>query len=298
MSRPTLEPGCWSLRRALFRLAAYAGVTAVAVAPYLVLLLIARPIAAGYAVLYHRICCRILGFRVRHSGETLAPGPSLVVANHVSYIDIPVLGSVLAGSFVAKSEVRDWPIFGLLAKLQRTVFVERRRHRAGAASDQIARRLGHGDRLILFPEGTSSDGRQVLPFKSALLGAAGGDGRAGDVSIQPVSISYTAIAGLPIVNAYRPLVAWYGDMDLAPHLLTVVGMPQITIDVAVHAAVPVSAIGDRKALAQYCHQQVSEGVARLQSGVEATAPARPRRFLPRPVQPGFEGWDAWSTTEA
>ena len=144
----------------------------------------------------------------------------LIVANHTGWLDIVIFSAVAPISFVAKSEVGSWPFFGTLARLQRTVFVERtRRSQTGEARDSISARLAQGDTLVLFPEGTSSDGNSVLPFKSALLGAAESvlaDGH--HVTVQPVSTAYTGSHGIPMGREARPLYAWYGDMELVPHL--------------------------------------------------------------------------------
>src|SRR6201987_2282184 len=123
-------------------------------------------------VFYHRRCCRILGFRIRVIGSPTAGRPVLFAPNHVSYTDITVLGSVIPGSFIAKAEVADWSFFGWLAKLQRSVFVDRRGRSAVPQRDAIGKRLADGDALILFPEGPSGDGNRVRPFKSALFDAA------------------------------------------------------------------------------------------------------------------------------
>ena len=121
---------------------------------------------------YHRWCCRMLGFRVRLIGTPTAERPALFAANHVSYTDITILGSLIPGSFIAKAEVAKWPLFGWLAKLQRTVFVDRQIRNAAIQRDAISERLVGGDALILFPEGTSGDGNRPLPFKTALFGDA------------------------------------------------------------------------------------------------------------------------------
>ena len=121
---------------------------------------------------YHRWCCRILGFRVRLIGKPTAERPALFAANHVSYTDITILGSLIPGSFIAKAEVAKWPFFGWLAKLQRTVFVDRQIRSTAIQRDAISERLVAGDALILFPEGTSGDGNRPLPFKTALFAAA------------------------------------------------------------------------------------------------------------------------------
>ncbi len=191
----------------------------------------------------------------------------LFVSNHCSYSDVMVLGSVIMGSFVAKAEVARWPVFGFLAKLQDTVFVERTGIRAREQRDGMIQRLAAGDNLILFPEGTSDDGNRVLPFKSALFSVAQHPLENGDtVKIQPVSIAYTQLDGMPTGRALKPYLAWYGDMELASHLWELAGLGMITVEVIFHTPVAMSAFGSRKALAAHCHETVSAGVAAANSG--------------------------------
>src|SRR5215210_6351082 len=121
---------------------------------------------------YHRCCCRILGIRVREVGCKAEARPVLFAVNHISYLDITVLGSLLDASFIAKTEVAGWPLFGWLARLQRSVFIDRRARSTALQRDSIAARLAANEALILFPEGTSGDGTRLLPFKSALFGVA------------------------------------------------------------------------------------------------------------------------------
>src|SRR5579885_757506 len=180
--------------------------------------------ATTFPRVYHRICCRILGFRLRRIGRPTARRPALFACNHVSYLDITVLGALIPGSFIAKAEVARWPLFGWLAKLQRSVFVDRQVRSTAEQRNAIAARLAAGDALILFPEGTSGDGSFVLPFKSALFSVAEPAEGAPEVAVQPVSITYTRLDGIPIGRAHRPLFAWYGDMAMAPHLWRALGL--------------------------------------------------------------------------
>src|ERR1044071_8436357 len=143
----------------------------------------------------------MLGLRVRAIGRPTATRPVLFAANHVSYLDITIFGSLIAGSFIAKHEVAKWPLFGWLAKLQRSVFIDRRVRSTADQRDSIAARLAANEALILFPEGTSGDGNRVLPFKSALFSVADdipGRAAAGAVTVQPVSIAYTRLDGIPL----------------------------------------------------------------------------------------------------
>jgi lyso-ornithine lipid O-acyltransferase len=218
-------------------------------------------------IVFHRLSLKILGVKIRLVGRHLTPGPCLIVANHVSWLDISVLGSLTELSFVAKKEVASWPVFGLFAKLQRCLFVDRDKRTATAEfKENMRQRLDHGDLLVLFPEGTSSDGNRVLPFRSALMSAAevpvsdllGGSVR--PIKIQPVSIAYTRLHGLPMGRQYRPYFAWYGDMEIAPHIWEVMKLGPCDVTIHVHEAVTVEQIGGRKALAKYCEAKVKRGM--------------------------------------
>ncbi|ALJ34052.1 1-acyl-sn-glycerol-3-phosphate acyltransferase [Azospirillum brasilense] len=216
---------------------------------------------------YHRVCAAILGIGVVVRGERATDGPVLFVSNHSSYLDITVLGSVIPGSFVAKSEVAGWPFFGALAKLQQTVFVERKA-RSGVEKqrDELGARLDAGDSLILFPEGTSSDGNRTLPFKTALFAVAARRIGERPLTVQPVSIAPTRLDGIPMGIAFRPCYAWYGDMDLAPHLWTVFTLGRMTVEVEFHPPVTIDGFSSRKALADHCQRAVARGVERAVSG--------------------------------
>jgi 1-acyl-sn-glycerol-3-phosphate acyltransferase len=221
-------------------------------------------------VFYHRLCCRLMGIDVVPIGEMSSRRPTLFVSNHSSYLDITILGSLIPGSFVAKTEVAQWPLYGWLAKLQRTVFVDRRRQTSDRQRDHLKERLAAGGNLILFPEGTSNDGNRILPFRSALLSVAEVDAT-NRLLIQPVSIAYVALNGIPMGHGLRPLVAWYGDMMLGPHLWQFSRLGKITVVVEFHPPVNLMAIGDRKSLTRHCATAVAAGVERALTG-RALAP--------------------------
>jgi 1-acyl-sn-glycerol-3-phosphate acyltransferase len=228
-------------------------------------LLLRQPWVATFPRFYHSRCCRVLGIRVRQIGRPVEARPVLFAANHVSYLDITVLSSLLAASFIAKSEVASWPLFGWLAKLQRSVFVDRRPRSTVQQRDSIAERLAAKEALILFPEGTSGDGNRLLPFKSALFSVAE-HAAAGPVTVQPVSIAYTKLDGIPLGRGLRPFFAWYGSMALAPHLWRMLGLGRVEVVVEFHAPTTLADCGSRKRLARYCEEKVSEGLAAALSG--------------------------------
>jgi 1-acyl-sn-glycerol-3-phosphate acyltransferase len=259
------------------RLAVYLAWTLALMPVQAIGLALRRPWVATLPRFYHRHCCRILGFDVRPVGRPVGDRPVLFAANHVSYLDIAILGSLIPGSFVAKSEMAGWPFFGWLAKLQRSVFVDRQVRSTARQRDAIAERLAAKEALILFPEGTSSDGTFVLPFKSALFSVV--FNRDEPVTVQPVSVAYTRLDGLPIGRRLRPFFAWYGDMDLMPHMWRLLGLGRIEAVVEFHPPVSVADFASRKALAQYCYEQVTRGVGRSLAGRNqppAVEPQQPR----------------------
>ncbi|MEH3144484.1 MAG: lysophospholipid acyltransferase family protein [Methylobacterium frigidaeris] len=211
---------------AALRLLVYALAFLVLVGPHRLSLSFGRGRLAGHLpVLLHRLFLRLFGVRVTVAGTPPDAGEAaLVLANHISWLDIPVLGALRPLSFVAKSEIAGWPVIGQLARLQRTVFIDRARKRHTATvNTEMSRRLAAGDAVVLFAEGTTGDGNRLLPFRTSLVGAARAaltEGGLDRVRLQPLCIAYTRRNGLPFTRAERPDVAWYGDMDLAPHVAT------------------------------------------------------------------------------
>lgn len=210
---------------------------------------------------YHRLICRVLGIRVITIGRPMDGHPLLIVANHTSWLDISVITAVAPVVFIAKREVATWPVFGLLAKLQRSVFVDRtRRHNTAAVNNEIAQRLAGGDPVLLFGEGTSSDGNRVLTFRTALIGSARDALAQAEhvkrVWIQPLSIAYTAMLGLPLGRQSRNNVAWYGSTSLWPHLYRLVACGAVDVVVTWGEPIPYEELSDRKVIAQQAEKQV------------------------------------------
>lgn len=241
-----------------------------------------------YPQIYQRMLCRAFGIRVTVIGEPVRDSGVLMVANHTGYWDVIVVGSIMPVSFVAKSEVAKWPFFGMMARLQRTVFVERaRRSRTGESRDILRERLQEGDALVLFPEGTSTDGNRVITFKSALMGAVeaelgtDADGNVRYVPVQPVSVSYVGLCGMPLGRENRPLFAWYGDMDLLPHVWEALGAGPLDVVVEFHPPLTVKPGCGRKQIACLAEATVREGQTRAlrgdwsgtEAGSEAEKPA-------------------------
>ncbi|MBF0562815.1 MAG: 1-acyl-sn-glycerol-3-phosphate acyltransferase [Alphaproteobacteria bacterium] len=241
--------------------------TGIVVPSYLMLLLAGHGYRAVAGV-YWRGCLRVLGMTVRTRGTLTDERPLICVVNHASYLDIVALGALIPGAFVAKVEVRTWPFIGALARMGRTVFVDRRPIRVAGQRDEMIERLKSDEPLILFPEGTSNDGNRVLLFKSSLFSIAEKDIAGRMVTIQPVTIAYTRVNGIPIGYAWRPFFAWYGNMELMPHLWHVLGLGQVTIEVEFHPAQNIVDHPSRKELARACHEAVASGLSRALAGRE------------------------------
>jgi 1-acyl-sn-glycerol-3-phosphate acyltransferase len=207
---------------------------------------------------YFRRLAALLRVRVKVVGTPVTGKPVLILSNHVSWVDIPAIGSIMPLVFISKSEVREWPLVGPAAELLHTIFVDRsRRQKTAQVNAAIARKMKSGDPVVLFAEGTSSDGNRVLAFRSALVGAASEviAQSEGDVWLQPLSISYPRIDGLPMGRLHRPRVAWYGDTDFVPHLKDYVLHGAVDAVVTFGEPIPFDG-GDRKTLVKLLETSV------------------------------------------
>lgn len=227
-----------------FRIVLGLSVAAVTTPPLLLwqMLAMATGMSEAHAPrLWYSMVLRVLGFRLHVHGRLAQQRPLLVASNHISWTDIMVLGSVADVYFIAKSEMAAWPVIGTLARYRRTVFVERERKRkSGEQAGEIATRLAKGHPMVLFAEGTTSDGNFIQPFKSTLFGGASraiSEGGVEHVFVQPVAIAYTRLQGLPMGRQHRTHAAWIGDGALVPHILTL--LREGAIDVEVHFGDPV-----------------------------------------------------------
>jgi 1-acyl-sn-glycerol-3-phosphate acyltransferase len=226
-----------------------------------------------YARFYWTVTCRLLGLRVRVIGTAanLANArPVVFISNHSSWLDVPVLGGTLDACFVSKNEVGRWPLVGTVARLGRTVFISRQRHATGRERDLMRERLAAGDNLVLFPEGTTSDGSRVMPFRSAFFAIAEGED---PPLIQPVSVVYDRLGGLPTGRASRPVFAWYGDMDMATHFWRFAQHRGLRVSVLLHPPVDPARFASRKALSHAVWQAVADGASTLRQNRPVQAPA-------------------------
>ena len=201
--------------------------------------------------LYWWTVSRLLGLRVRVIGTpATASGNRRVV-------------------FVSKDDVARWPVVNVVARLGRTVFVSRQRGATVRERDTMVARLAAGDSLLLFPEGTSSDGSRVLPFRSSFFAIVEGSD---PPLIQPVSVVYDRLGGLPTGRSSRPVFAWYGSMELASHYAQFAQHSGLRATILLHAPIDPARFADRKALSHAVWQIVADGAARLRQNRPVEAP--------------------------
>ena len=244
------------------------GKIAISVLPVMVVQAVLRKtspkLAQRFPQRYYAWLNKTMQARITVSGEPVADQACLLISNHASWQDILLLGGTLPISFVAKSDVAKWPVVGTLAKLGGTLFIDRtRRQAAGATKNEMQTRLEEGGSLVLFPEGTTNDGNQILPFKSSLFGASQMEINGRPVMVQPVSIAYQKVWGMPMSRERRTLFAWPGDIEFGPHFWR--NLKSGPLDVAIHFHPPtdIKQAGGRKQLAKLCEQRVRDGLANL-----------------------------------
>lgn len=183
------------------------------------------------------------------------------LGNHISYLDILVLSARLDANFVAKADVQHWPLFGFLAKLQNTVFISRRPKDIEAVSKSISQRMSEGGGLIIFPEGTSSDGRQVLPLKSSLFALFTSEAmQAQSSEIVTFTIKLEKVEGQGVDDCFalRDYYAWYGDMTLVPHLWALSHLKNVDLRVTLVPVKKEKLCYNRKELSAALHLQISK----------------------------------------
>ena len=223
-----------------------------------------RPITPFLNQAVCKISLRIMGINQHIFGRAMTNNGA-VVANHSSWLDIFTLNATQQVYFVSKSEVAAWPGIGWLARGAGTVFIKRDRQQAKLQRDMLSSRLQMGHKLLFFPEGTSTDGRQVLPFKSTLFAALFEQNLKSDIYVQPVSVVYKAPKGCD-----DRFYGWWGDMAFDSHfLLTLSTWRQGRVEVIFSPPVAIADFSSRKDLSKHLQSQVSsahqQATSRLKS---------------------------------
>jgi 1-acyl-sn-glycerol-3-phosphate acyltransferase len=216
----------------------------------------ARPVTPFITQFVCKMTLRIMGIRHEVQG-TVMVGSGAVVSNHVSWFDIFALNASKRIYFVSKAEVAAWPGIGWLARATGTVFIKRDRRDATQQVGVFQKRLEAGHKLLFFPEGTSTDGQQVVAFKPTLFAAFFADSLRETMRIQPVTVKY-----LPADGQDPRFYGWWGDMDFGPHLLQVLATaPQGSVSVRYHDPVNVRDFATRKDLSCAMEDTVRAGLS-------------------------------------
>jgi len=227
---------------------------------FILLRALKRPSYVQVPHLFHRGIRAIFGFKVSFTGEMSNAKPTLFVSNHISYLDVFILGGIPA-YFIAKSEVANWPVLGKFAKFQNTLFIERKAGRAKRAMQVMQHHLISLNSLILFPEGTSTDGEHVEVFKSSLFEAANlrknENGECVKVAIQPISLAYTHQSGQKMNRTMLDYYAWYAKMPFINHFVKLFPLKQVDVKVHFHPVCYLEQFETRKECAEHCENIVS-----------------------------------------
>jgi len=214
--------------------------------------------------IWARSAWAILGIRIRKTGLHQFPQGSFIVANHCSYLDILVLGSLIPGVFVAKQEVASWPLLGRLSRFAGTIFVDRGSKMSALTTFQVIEsRLTSDISVILFPEGTTNNGTDILAFKSSFFKIPAEKNR----PVQPVSLIYSHIDGKPVGEHEKDSIAWYGNMSLFPHLWNILGMRSIDVGVrfnpVIHGSTTPGSAKTRKIISSSAYENIRAGYEAL-----------------------------------
>lgn len=255
------------------------GLLCAALIPLQALVLLFTRGAGAYVIppFYHKLVCALFGITIEVAGKPAAARHILFLSNHISYLDIEVISAVLKTSFVAKEDVAHWPLFGLLAKLQQTVFITRDPRRAETGRAAFARGLQRPMPLVLFAEGTSSNGESVLPFKSSLFDLFFDPDIKAQLTLQPLTIDLLAVDGQPVQSAaQRERYAYHGETVLAPHLWAFAKGRGARVRLVFHDPLDINAYPDRKALAAAAQTACAAGL----SFAKDEAPLKPKGIKP------------------
>ncbi|KKB08335.1 hypothetical protein VE26_14820 [Devosia chinhatensis] len=257
--------------RTLFFLFVFVPFLIVVIPLQAVIIALKLPIWTVLPRLFHRLGCLFLGLRVTVIGTPSTGRPTLMVSNHISWTDIVALGSVANVTFVAKREVGKWPFVGMMADLQRTIYADRtRRSETGRTARAMGEHMAGGNAVLLFAEGQSDIGTHVLPFRSALIGAAQHamiEAGARDVVIQPVTIAYTRLQGLPVSRNERSLIAWIKSKSVRQNVREILSGPVKDLTIAFSTPMPLSQSDDRKAVSKVAEAQVRAMLVALNRGL-------------------------------
>ena len=207
-------------------------------------------------LLFHRLLLKILGIKVKIIGKNSNFRPLILIGNHTSYVDIIILGSIMPICFIAKEEIKKWFLFGFLAKMQNTIFINRKNYKTQESLNGISSQLSSNSAVVIFPEGTTNTGKKILSFKSSLFNLFENNNT---LRLQNFSLCYTHVNNMPIDNRIRPQISWYGNMNIVSHLANILKLSCINVTLVFHPIIPTKGM-NRKDLSTYANKEVKEGI--------------------------------------
>ena len=265
------------IRRSLFFIFIFLPVLIVIIPLQALIVALKLPFWPVLPQFFHRVGCMFLGLRVTVIGAPATGRPTLLVSNHISWTDIIAIGSAAPVTFVAKQEVGKWPFVSMMANLQKTIYVDRtRRSDAGRTAEAMGQHMAGNNAVLLFAEGQSDIGTHVLPFRSALIGAAQHamiEAGAKDVMIQPLTIAYTRLQGLPVSRNERSLIAWIKSKSVKQNIAEILSGPVKDVTVAFGTPMPLNEGDNRKAVSKAAENQVRAMLVALNRGGTVTPAA-------------------------
>jgi 1-acyl-sn-glycerol-3-phosphate acyltransferase len=216
-----------------------------------------KRVALVWPKLFHDFCARLVGLKVLVEGQPVRGDHIVYIGNHVSYFDVQAVGGIIEGTFIAKKDIESWPFFGLMGKMGQTIYMSRNPADAAREGQMFEERLKEPSPIIIFPEGTSSNGESILPFKSSLFQMFLNK----NIIIQPFTISIMEVEGkTPVTTAMRDHYAWHGDMDLIPHLWAFVKSKGAVVKITFQNPITIHSFKDRKTLCDACYSSVVKGL--------------------------------------
>lgn len=201
---------------------------------------------------------RIARLELHVKGRIDQARPLLLVSNHVSYMDIPIIASLAPVRFTPKSEIANWPVIGFFCRVSECVFIDRKISSTGRNKHALEKAFRKKQLISLFAEGTTGDGKRILPFRSSYFSLAMNGGAGASIPVQPATLRYTRVNGIPVDSVLMPKIAWYGDMYLLPHILEFLKLGKVRAELTFHEVLEESNFSSRKDMAAHC-QKVVQG---------------------------------------
>ncbi len=273
-----------SQTRAIVRFTLLCLMTSLSIIPAVLTYHLHRETHENVVKLFFTLAVKIMGVKVGQQGfENIPKDSVLFVSNHTSYLDILVLGSKIKVRFTPKIEISKWPILNFIVNLSLPVYIHRNASKSIEQKQKIREIIEGGDSILMFPESTTNDGREVLPFKSSLFSVTEPEKDTHEddhIAIQPISIVYTHIDGEIATEHNMDKVAWYGDMKFLPHFWKLLACRGAKVKILYHSELYYEDFGDRKTLSKHCEDVITKGVEQIKNEPQE----RSKNFFERMVK--------------